>query len=124
MDETTEMDWLDRQLREAAPYLDDNGFTRSVVQKLPARRRNLQMVRATILLLATLVASALAYVLSGGGRFVTEGLVRHADHGRRCDRSRFQKPGIAVLVPVALPGLFVNMSHVHEHPERYAPTTR
>ena len=76
MDETTEMDWLDRQLREAAPYLDDNGFTRSVVQKLPARRRNLQMVRATILLLATLVASALAYVLSGGGRFVTEGVVR------------------------------------------------
>jgi len=77
MDETsTEIDWLDRQLREAAPYLDDNGFTRRVVQKLPAQRRRLQAIRATVLFVATLVASILAYYLSDGGRFVTEAVVR------------------------------------------------
>ena len=76
MDETTEIDWLDRQLREAAPYLDDNGFTRGVLQKLPARRPRLQMVRATVLFVATLIASIVAYYLSDGGRFVTDGVVR------------------------------------------------
>jgi hypothetical protein len=76
MDETTEMDWLDRQLREAAPYLDDNGFTRRVAQKLPAQRPRSQAIRATVLFVATLVASILAYVLSDGGRFVTEAVVR------------------------------------------------
>jgi hypothetical protein len=76
MDETTQIDWLDRQLREAAPYLDDDGFTRAVVQKLPVRRPRLQVIRATVLFMATLVASLLAYVLSDNGRFVVEGVLR------------------------------------------------
>jgi protein-S-isoprenylcysteine O-methyltransferase Ste14 len=76
MDETTEIDWLDRQLREAAPYLDDNGFTRGVLQKLPARRPRLQTIRATVLFVATLLASVAAYFLSDGGRFVVEGVTR------------------------------------------------
>lgn len=70
------MDWLDRQLREAAPYFDDNGFTRAVLEKLPARRPRLQMVRAAVLFVATLLASLAAYFLSDGGRFVVEGVTR------------------------------------------------
>jgi hypothetical protein len=76
MDETTEIDWLDRQLREATPYLDDNGFTRAVLQKLPARGRRLQTVRAAVLLVAALLASVVAYFLSDGGRLVVEGVTR------------------------------------------------
>ena len=38
MNEVKEEDWLDRQLREAAPYIDDKGFTARVLQQLPAPR--------------------------------------------------------------------------------------
>jgi protein-S-isoprenylcysteine O-methyltransferase Ste14 len=78
MDEPIEIDWLDRQLREAAPYLDDNGFTRDVLQKLPVQRPRLQMIRATVLFVATVLASVLAYFLSDGGRFVLEAVERMA----------------------------------------------
>jgi hypothetical protein len=78
MDETTEMDLLDRQLREAVPYIDDDGFSQRVLKKLPARRSRLQTMRATILFSATLLASIVAYVLSDGGRFVVDGIVRMA----------------------------------------------
>ena len=78
MDETNDMDLLDRQLREAAPYLDDDGFTRRVLQKLPVRRPRLQAFRASILLGASVIASMVAYLLSDDGRFVSEGMVRMA----------------------------------------------
>jgi len=63
-------DWLDQQLREAAPYIDDDGFTARVLQQLPPPRRSHDLLRATILFGMTLLASVLAYVVSGGGRFV------------------------------------------------------
>ncbi len=44
MDEIKQEDWLDRQLREAAPYIDDEGFTARILQQ--------------------------AYLLSDGGRFL------------------------------------------------------
>jgi hypothetical protein len=71
MNEMGQEDWLDRQLREAALYIDDNGFTARVLQQLPQPRRQRQSLRATILLGITLLASALAYVLSDSGRFIS-----------------------------------------------------
>lgn len=76
MDETEQIDWLDRQLRETAPYIDDQGFTRRVLQQLPARPPQLQTFRAVILLGITLLATFIAYFLSDGGRFINSGLTR------------------------------------------------
>ena len=70
MDEKQQEDWLDQQLREAAPYIDDDGFTARVLQQLPPPRRGRDSLYAVILLGMTLLASALAYVLSDGGRFL------------------------------------------------------
>jgi hypothetical protein len=71
-------DWLDRELREAAPYIDDKGFTARVLQQLPPPRRGHDLLRAAILLGMTFLASVLAYVVSGGGRFVSITLERLA----------------------------------------------
>ncbi len=71
-------DWLDRELREAAPYIDDEGFTAQVLQELAPPRRRRDLLRAIILLGMTFLASVLAYVISGGGRFVSETLERLA----------------------------------------------
>ena len=70
MKQVNEEDWLDRELREAAPYIDDEGFTARVLQQLPPPRRGHDLLRAAILLGMTFLASVLAYVVSGGGRFV------------------------------------------------------
>jgi hypothetical protein len=69
-------DSLDRQLREAAPYIDDDGFTSRVLQKLPPPRPHRESLRAIILLGITLLASGLAYVVSDSGRFVAVALER------------------------------------------------
>lgn len=76
MDEMTQEDQLDRQLREAAPYIDDAGFTARVVSKLPSVRRSRRSMRGIILVAITALGSAIAYTLSGGGRFVNEGVMR------------------------------------------------
>ena len=78
MEQVNQEDWLDRELREAAPYIDDEGFTIRVLQQLPAPRRAHDLLRAAILLGMTLLASGLAYVVSGGGRFVSVTLERLA----------------------------------------------
>jgi hypothetical protein len=78
MKQVNQEDWLDRQLREAAPYIDDDGFTARVLQQLPPPRRGHDLLRAAILLGMTFLASALAYVVSGGGRFVTTSIERLA----------------------------------------------
>jgi hypothetical protein len=78
MKQVNQEDWLDRELREAAPYLDDEGFTARVLQQLPPPRRGHDLLRAAILLGMTFLASALAYVVSGGGRFVSITLERLA----------------------------------------------
>ncbi len=54
MDEKQQEDSLDRQLREAAPYIDDDGFTVRVLRQLPPPRRGRDSLRAVILLGITL----------------------------------------------------------------------
>ena len=77
MDENFQEDWLDAKLRDEAAYIDDGGFTANVVRKLPAHRVR-HSLRAVILIGLTLVASAIAYVVSGGGWFIAEGVTRFA----------------------------------------------
>jgi len=80
MDENLQEDWIDARLRDDASYIDDGGFTTRVVQKLPARRVR-HSLRAVILLGVTVLASvvsAIAYLLSGGGWFIAEGVTRFA----------------------------------------------
>ena len=77
MDERFEEDWLDQRLREEMPYIDDAGFTARVVRKLPAPPRR-SSFRAALLLCFTLLASALTYVLSDGGRFLVVEAYRFA----------------------------------------------
>ena len=79
MDDITQEDSLDRQLREAAPYIDDDGFTARVITKLPAPGRQQLSLRGVILIGITVLGSALAYVLSDGGRFVTVNVARFAE---------------------------------------------
>jgi hypothetical protein len=76
MDETTQEDWLDRQLREAAPYIDDDRFTARVLAVLPPPRAGHQSLRTIILVGLTALGSALAYTLSDGGRFVAVEMAR------------------------------------------------
>ena len=64
-------DWLESRLREEVPYIDDDGFTSRVVQKLPTARPR-RSLRGTILLCAAIVASLLVYLVSDGGRFLVE----------------------------------------------------
>jgi hypothetical protein len=78
MDQMNSEDWLDRQLREAAPYVEDNGFTGRVLRNLPAPRRRRESLRTLILLGSAAFASALAYILSDGGRFIVVALSRLA----------------------------------------------
>jgi len=78
MEQVNQEDWLDKELREAAPYIDDAGFTARVLQQLPPPRRSRDLLRAAILLGMTLLASVLAYVVSGGGRFVSVTIERLA----------------------------------------------
>lgn len=79
MGETNQEDLLDRQLRDAAPYIDDAGFTVRVMRQLPRRRQHRQFVRAAILLAAAILASGLSFILSGNARFITVDIERVAN---------------------------------------------
>lgn len=68
---------LDRQLREAAPYIDDDGFTARVIASLPAARREPQWLRAMIVVGLALIGTGMAYLLSGG--VIRQGLMQIAD---------------------------------------------
>ena len=76
MDNISEEDQLDRQLRDAAPYIDDDEFTGRVLQQLPSPRHARRSLRGAILLGITLLASVLAYVISDGGRFLVVAMAR------------------------------------------------
>jgi hypothetical protein len=76
MSEIKQEDWLDRQLREAAPYIDDAGFTSRVLHQLPPPRRSHGSLRGAILLTITLLATILTYLLSDGGRFLVVAATR------------------------------------------------
>jgi hypothetical protein len=70
MSDETAQDWLDRKLQEAAPYIEDDGFTARVLRQLPQPVQRLQFLRPLILVGMSAFASALTYVLSDGGRFL------------------------------------------------------
>ena len=69
-------DWLDRQLRDVAPYIEDAGFTQRVLRQLPARRQRSSVARPFILIGMSVLASVLAYFLSDGGRFLIVEMTR------------------------------------------------
>src|ERR1043166_5136919 len=74
----TDDETLDRQLREAAPYIDDDGFTARVMARLPAvPRSEPQWLRAMVVLGLALIGTGIAYLLSGG--VIREGLNQMAD---------------------------------------------
>ena len=68
-------DPLDRQLREAAPYIDDEGFTARVMTKLPELRRETRSLRGLILVAITALGSVIAFTF-GGGRFVSSAIMQ------------------------------------------------
>lgn len=68
---------LDRQLREAVPYINDDGFTARVIARLPAARREPQWLRAMIVLGLALLGTGVAFLLSGG--VIRQGLIQMAD---------------------------------------------
>jgi len=49
MNEQIEQDWLDRKLQEAAPYIEDDGFTARVSPTLPTPQLRWQFLRPLIL---------------------------------------------------------------------------
>jgi hypothetical protein len=63
-------DWLDKKLQEAAPYIEDDGFTARVLRILPQPVRRIEFLRSFVLVAMSALASALTYVLSDGGRFL------------------------------------------------------
>ena len=65
---------LDRQLREAVRYINDDGFTTRVIARLPAPRSEPRWLRAMIVLGLALLGTGIAYLI-GGGHLVREGLV-------------------------------------------------
>ena len=102
MDEKQQEDSLDRQLREAAPYIDDEGFTVRVLRKLPPPRRGRDSLRAVILLGITLLASALAYVLSDGGRFLVVAMAPLVVQGALGPRAPEWLLPVTLLWPIAI----------------------
>ena len=77
MDEQLQEDWLEARLRQEMPYIDDEGFTARVVQKLPAPASR-RSFRETILICVTLLASIVTYLVSDGGRFLVIAIYRLA----------------------------------------------
>jgi hypothetical protein len=69
---------LDRQLRDAVPYINDDGFTARVIASLPAARREPRWLRALIVLGLALLGTGVAYVI-GGGHFIREGIIQFAN---------------------------------------------
>lgn len=86
---------LDRQLREAVLYIDDNGFTSRVLGQLPAPAAPARL-RGTILVAAAVLASVLTYILSGGGRFLSDFVIRV-----------FELPTLWLLIITLIAGLVV-----------------
>ena len=69
---------LDRQLRDAVPYINDDGFTSRVIASLPAARREPRWLRALIVLGLALLGTGVTYVI-GGGHVVREGIIQFAN---------------------------------------------
>jgi hypothetical protein len=74
MKQMSDDDALDRQLRDAVPYIDDEGFTARVMGSLPTAPREQHWLRAMILLGLTILGSGVAYLLSGSS--VRQGIIQ------------------------------------------------
>src|SRR5262245_11068281 len=70
---------LDRQLRDAVPYMNDDALLARVTARLPAARREPQWLPAMTVVGLALLGSGVAYLLSGGGRFVRDGMIQMTD---------------------------------------------
>jgi hypothetical protein len=69
---------LDQQLREAVPYINDEGFTARVMVRLPAvPKSEPQWLRAMIVVGLALLGTGIAYLLSGS--VIRQGLTQLAD---------------------------------------------
>lgn len=75
MEEQVQDEAFDALLRDEMVYIDDAGFTARVVKQLPMRQTR-RSFRAVILIGVALLASALAYTLSDGGRFINVAIVK------------------------------------------------
>ncbi len=71
-------DLLDARLREETPYIDDDGFTALVMQKLPSRPTSFQAQRSFVILGAAILSVIVAYFASGEGMFVRQIFTRLA----------------------------------------------
>ena len=56
-------DWIEMSLAEPDPYIDDDGFSKTVLRKLPARRERPEWLKAAILLSAAALSSFCALIL-------------------------------------------------------------
>jgi len=77
MDKELQEDWLDARLRDEMPYVDDEGFTARVMQRLPTREVR-RSFRALLLCCITLLASAISYLASDGAQFLVSSINRVA----------------------------------------------
>lgn len=92
-------DMLDRRLREAVPYIDDNGFTTRVLSQLPAPQQKPVSLRGVILIGITILASVLSYILSDAGHLITTGMIRAAS-----------LPMLWILLGAAASGMLVTIA--------------
>ena len=75
MSEPLSDDWLEKSLREELPYIDDDGFTTRVVHALPVRRTR-SWGRGAFFLAVAILASVIAFLVSGRGAFIYEAIAR------------------------------------------------
>lgn len=75
MEPQLQEDWLDAQLRDEVPYIDDAGFTAALMKQLPTQPLQSRSSRSVILIGVTLLACALTYLISGRGEFLSQAAV-------------------------------------------------
>ena len=75
MDDSSNQDWLDDLLRQPSAPIEDAGFSRRVVRALPARPLG-DRYRLAILLVSTLLAGLVGFLLLPAGGFGFEALGR------------------------------------------------
>jgi hypothetical protein len=71
MHDSDKQDWLDDALRRPPAPIEDAGFSQRVMQALPARARG-DRFRVAILLVSTLLAGLVCFLLLPAGGFVFE----------------------------------------------------
>jgi len=104
MKEDSQQDWLDRRLQEAAPYIEDDGFTARVLQLLPASQRRTEFLRPLILVGMSAFASRNVQVNDysdpvGGSVCLGQ---RNVGHGRRYLRRDCEDNSIRALASTSI----------------------